>query len=117
MGKHVSVLTLKAFSSQGQNYRAGVILSLPVIEGLVLARERKVTLSAREIRKAQQSAVVTHPVPIPEPEPQPQLEQAEPISEEIASDLETPKPKRRYKRRDIEAEDSSTLSADSDEDR
>ncbi len=85
----VTVTALKPFELQGRSYVAGQAVTLSPIDAVVLSRKRFVTLSKRK-------AITPEPEPIVIPEPEP----------------EPPKARRTYKRRDMQAEQSTAFEAE-----
>jgi hypothetical protein len=83
MKTSVSVIALKAFDWKGEAIVPGQSVSLTPIDAIALARKRQVTLTKRKAK----------PEPPPAPEPEPVVEPA----------------KRRYKRRDLQAEEITAV--------
>lgn len=89
MKTSVSVIAIKPFEFKGTSYQPNQSLDLTPIDAVVLAKKHLITLTKRHKTKA----VVAEPAPAPAPEPV----------------VEEPKKKRTYKRRDLQAEETTEI--------
>lgn len=84
MKTSVSVIAIASFDFKGRSYQPNQSLDVTPIDAVVLAKKRLITLTKRRAK-----AIV--PAPVPEPV------------------VEEPKKKRTYKRRDMQAEETTAM--------
>lgn len=85
----IPVTALRPFKWKGQQYARGQSVALAPLDAIVLSQKKIVTLARKNV------APVVHKAPEPPPPP------PEPI--------DTPKPRRRYRRRDLQAEETTSM--------
>lgn len=88
MHKQIPVAVLQAFDLRGQSYAPGQSVLIPTVDALILHRKKTVRITKR-------------------------LEPAAPQPPQVLED-EQPKRKRTYKRRDMQAEETTSFDAEHD---